>query len=145
MAKIYLAARYSRRDELLSYRADLEAMGHTVTSRWLNGSPQVSDEGLSAEAPTEMRERFALEDWNDLYDASHCIAFTEEPRVSNSRGGRHVELGAALAWRKAVLVVGPLENVFCCLPDVEHFDDWAALLDVYGRARFELMGDRVMA
>jgi len=147
--KIYLAARYSRREELLTYRADLEAMGHIVTSRWLNGSHQVSDEGLSAEAPTEMRERFALEDWNDLYDASHCIAFTEEPRVSNSWGGCHVELGAALAWRKAVLVCGPLENVFCCLPDVEHFDDWAALLDVYGWARFEPVGvpplRRVMA
>lgn len=137
MAKIYLAARYSRREELLTYRADLEAMGHTVTSRWLNGSHQISDEGLSAEGTREERERFALEDWNDLYDASHCIVFTEEPCGSNSRGGRHVEAGAALAWRKQLTVVGPLENVFYCLGDVEHFDDWAALLDVYGWAHVE--------
>ncbi len=137
MAKIYLAARYSRREELLAYRADLEAMGHTVTSRWLNGSHQISDEGLSAEGTREERERFALEDWNDLSDASRCIAFTKEPRGSHSRGGMWVEMGAALAWRKQVIVCGPLENVFCCLPDVEHFDDWAALLDVYGWAHVE--------
>ncbi len=137
MAKIYLAARYSRREELLAYRADLEAMGHTVTSRWLNGSHQIGDEGLSAEGTREERERFALEDWNDLYEASHCITFTEEPRSSNSRGGMWVEMGAALAWRKAVVIVGPSANVFCCLPDVERFDDWAALLDVYGWAHFE--------
>ena len=38
--KIYLAARYSRREELCGYRSELEAIGHTVTSRWLNGKPQ---------------------------------------------------------------------------------------------------------
>ena len=128
MALIYLAARYTRREELLGYRADLEALGHTVTSRWLNGSHQISDAGLSEEGTREERERFALEDWEDLRAAEWTIAFTEEPRVSNSRGGRHVELGAALAWGHRVTIIGPRENVFCCLEWVEHYDAWAGLL-----------------
>ncbi len=128
MARIYLAARYTRREELLGYKADLEALGHTVTSRWLNGAHQISDTGLSEEGTREERERFAREDWADLREAEWTIAFTEEPRVSNSRGGRHVELGAALAWGQRVTIIGPRENVFCCLEWVEHHDAWAGLL-----------------
>lgn len=128
MATIYLAARYSRREELLGYKADLEAMGHTITSRWLAGSHQIDDAGLSAEGTREERERFATEDWEDVRAAEWCIAFTERPRVSNSRGGRHVELGAALAWGKRVIVVGPAENVFCCLTQVERHDTWEGFL-----------------
>lgn len=124
--KIYLAARYSRREELCGYRAELEALGHRVTSRWLNGNHQIDDAGLSAEAAQEERVRFASEDWNDLMAADWCISFTETPRSSNSRGGRHVEFGAALATGKVCVVVGPRENVFHCLPGVEWFPDWTA-------------------
>jgi len=35
--RIYLASRLSRIKELQYYREQLEAKGHTVTSRWLNG------------------------------------------------------------------------------------------------------------
>jgi len=44
------------------------------------------------------------------------ITFTETPRSSNSRGGRHVEFGIALGMRKRAVVIGPRENVFHCLP-----------------------------
>lgn len=49
--RIYLAARYSRREELLGYRADLEAAGHIVTSRWLAGdlARTVTDRASSAD------------------------------------------------------------------------------------------------
>lgn len=43
--KIYLAARYSRREELCGYRSELEARGHRVQARWLNGEHQLSNEG----------------------------------------------------------------------------------------------------
>lgn len=129
MAKIYLAARYSRREELCGYRAALESIGHTVTSRWLDGNHQVDDAGLSAEAKAAERTRFAEEDWDDLVAAEWCISFTEAPRSSNSRGGRHVEFGAALALGHRCDVIGPRENVFHCLPDVQVFADWAAFLD----------------
>lgn len=130
MSAIYLAARYSRREELLGYVADLERLGHVVTSRWLHGNHQIDDAGLSTEAKRAERERFATEDWNDLKSASVCISFTEAPRSSNSRGGRHVEFGAALALGHRVIVIGPRENVFHCLPIVEHFDNWTDFMEV---------------
>lgn len=122
--KIYLAARYSRREELCGYRSQLEAIGHKVTSRWLNGNHQIDDAGLSVEAKREERERFAREDFFDVLSADMLIAFTEPARSTNSRGGRHVELGIALGAMKRVCIVGPRENVFCCLPEIAVFDNF---------------------
>jgi nucleoside 2-deoxyribosyltransferase len=126
---IYLAARYSRRDELCRYRAELEALGHTVTSRWLNGNHQIDDKGLSAEADAVKRERFATEDYDDLVAADWVISFTEEPRSTTSRGGCHVEFGLALGLGKHCVIVGPRENVFHCMPQVEWFSSWEQAID----------------
>lgn len=122
--KIYLASRYSRREELNRRWHWLEYAGFEVTSRWLLGDHQVSDSGLSEEAAPEERERFAQEDWDDLAAADICISFTEEPRSGHSRGGRRVEFGAALAMGKRCIVIGPRENVFHCLPSVEVYPLW---------------------
>jgi nucleoside 2-deoxyribosyltransferase len=125
---VYLASRYSRHEELQSYRDELEKIGFTVTSRWINGDHQINDQGLSDEAKASERLRFAMEDWEDLRAADICISFTEIPRSSNSRGGRHVEFGAALAYGKTCIVVGPRENVFHCLPHIVWFAAWADAL-----------------
>ena len=72
-----------------------------------------------------MREAFAKEDFSDVLACDLLIAFTEPPRSSASRGGRHVELGLALGRMKRVWVVGYRENIFCWLEDVrfhETFD-----------------------
>jgi hypothetical protein len=134
--RIYLAARYTRRLELCEYKAQLEELGCTVTSRWLNGSHQISNLGVpigdSGEllvekgdrAAREMCEHFAKEDRADVYAADIVIAFTEEPRSGHSRGGRHVELGLAIARGKRIYIVGPRENVFCWLPELTHFSTW---------------------
>jgi hypothetical protein len=132
--KIYLAARYSRIEELNAYRAELEAWGHTVTSRWLNGEHQIH--GYEAARAVERNELdscpesgalFAGDDVEDLTEAEIVIAFSEQPRNGNTgRGGRHVELGLALAMGKRIILIGPRENVFHCLPQVEHWADWAA-------------------
>lgn len=126
---MYLAARYSRREELCRYRNELEVLGHAVTSRWLNGNHQIDDKGLSIEADAALRERFAQEDYEDLVAADWVISFTEEPRSTNSRGGRHVEFGLALGLGKHCIVVGPRENVFHCLPNVAWFDSWERAID----------------
>ena len=131
--KIYLAARYTRRLELCGYQAELEAMGFQITSRWLNGSHQISNGGLPLDAGELMVEsgdqcatHFAQEDLADVFAADVVIAFTEQPRSGHSRGGRHVELGLALAKGKHVFIVGPRENVFCWLPEVLWFPDWSS-------------------
>lgn len=126
---IYLAARYSRREELLPHKAALEAAGWEVTSRWLLGNHQAQNDDLH---PGAAAERFGLEDLDDLMRAGVLVHFTEPPRQSStSRGGRHVEHGYALAMGKRIIIVGPRENVFHCVGDterVDHFDDAMALL-----------------
>lgn len=122
--KIYFASRYSRHLQLQGFRSDVETLGHTITSRWINGDHQIDDAGLSDQAKEHERIRFAQEDHDDLCDADWVISFTEPPRSSNSRGGRHVEFGIALALCKRVIVVGYRENVFHCLPKVEFFATW---------------------
>ena len=126
--KIYLSARYSRRKELCRYREDLQRLGHEVTSRWLNGNHQIDDAGLSIEAKAEERQRFASEDFADTIAADMTITFTEPPRTTNSRGGRHVEFGIAMGRMQRVWVVGPAENVFHCHEDIRRFDDWQTAL-----------------
>lgn len=124
--RIYLAARYSRRLELCGYRDKLQTMGHWVDARWLDGHHEINyDDQAARDALHEVkRQQFATEDLTDLLAAECLIAFTEEPRKTTTRGGRHVEFGIALALGKRVIVVGPKENVFYSLPGIEHFLDW---------------------
>lgn len=117
--KIYLAARYSRYKEMQKYRDDLQKLGHTVTSRWINGDHQAENDEL------EKMMGFAVDDWKDIKNADCVISFTEKPRVaSTSRGGRHAEHGIALGLNKEVIVIGHRENVFHCLPQVEFYETW---------------------
>lgn len=119
--KIYLAARYSRREELCQYREALKSLGHEVTSRWLNGNHQAENDELDKGAAAEL---FASEDLDDVIESQLVISFTETPRTTQSRGGRHVEFGVAIGRGIPVWVVGPRENVFHCLGHVDQFDSW---------------------
>ena len=138
---VYLAARYGRREELCGYKADLENRGHQVPARWLLGDHQVH--GLEAAqaverggaVPAPEARLFAEDDVADLLASDVVISFTEPPRTSTSRGGRHVEFGIALGLRRfggqgrRLYVVGPLENVFHALPEVDGvFATWGAFL-----------------
>lgn len=130
---IYLAARYSHRERMLRVADVLTTLGHEVTSRWIRGDHQITDGGLSDESQRVMRTRFATEDIEDLRRAECCISFTEEPRSTLTRGGRHVEFGAAIALGKRCIVVGPRENVFHCMPQVEVFDTLGELFKALER------------
>jgi len=141
----YLAARYTRRLELCDYRGDLEARGHSVPARWLNGSHQLDNHGRPLGEAGELlfeigspeadhhRQKFAQDDYDDVLACDVLVAFTEQPRSGNSRGGRHVELGIALGLGKPVVVIGPRENVFCWLPQVRHYETWHDFLTVVDR------------
>lgn len=138
--QVYLAARYSRRLELCAYKAKLEEHNYTVQARWLDGSHQITNEGMpvgengialvEGEDPgaAKLRSKFATDDFDDVTTCDICIAFTEPPRSNTSRGGRHVELGIALGLEKTVYVIGPRENIFCWLPQVHWFETWELAL-----------------
>lgn len=132
MSSFYLAARFGRRDELNKYRADLEGHGHIVTSRWLTQRQKLD---LRVHNYTsEERLNFALQDYEDVMRASRFIAFTENPSEEETvpggkRGGRHVELGLALAAHKIIYVVGFRENVFCHLPSIQFYETFEKLME----------------
>jgi hypothetical protein len=121
--KIYLASRYDRREELAGIARLLEAQGHHVTSRWLegHGAPDADS---------------ALYDLTDVIVADALVLFTEEPTAHvayAARGGRHVEFGYALRAGKRMFVVGPRENIFHELPEVTVLPDVETLLCELGR------------
>jgi nucleoside 2-deoxyribosyltransferase len=101
--RIYLAARYSRRNEMRAYEAILAAEGFDVQAEWITGK---HDDTLE--------EDCARIDLAEVDAADVVISFTEPPGevIGRGRGGRHVEYGYALAKGKVCFVVGYRENVF---------------------------------
>ena len=129
---IYLAARYSRRAEMCQYAWVLQAAGHMVTSRWVFGAHERHDGVFDASDDEEHRRlgaEYAHEDIEDINAAQVLIAFTESPgnNTGRGRGGRHVELGYALARGLHIIICGHWENVFCCLPQIMHYPTWNEL------------------
>lgn len=127
--KIYLAARFSRQAEMRGYAEQLERAGHEVTSRWID--PQ--DEQAYEELTPAGCKKCAEHDVADVLRADAIIAFTEPPEPNTSRGGRHVEFGIAIAAGNVLMIVGPRENVFHWLPEVNQFDSFTACLVAIGR------------
>lgn len=133
----YFASRYSRREELCEYRSELESRGMRVPARWLNGNHNVE------ELDHEKAALFASEDVEDVLESDVLVAFTEEPRATLTRGGRHVEMGIAMGLRLSqeghrdlgvpvVVVIGPLENVFMRHDIVEdHFETFEEFLRAF--------------
>jgi hypothetical protein len=123
--KIYLAASYSRRLEMLRRGKDIIALGHKLSCRWIHGGHKMDPAG----SRIMQNERFAREDLEDLRAADCMIFFSALPGVaSKGKGGRHVEFGYALAFGKRLIVIGAPENVFHYLPRIEVCPDWPSFL-----------------
>lgn len=109
--RIYLAARYGRREEIEGYANLLAEDGHEITARWVYGG----EEGLT-------REDIALLDFEDVERANLVVGFTDPYESLNKGGARHFELGLGFALGAATYIVGPKEIVFHHLPEIEQFD-----------------------
>lgn len=116
-SSIYLAGRYSRREELLGIAAILQRSGHTVTARWLQGE----HEAIDGTADRMTRAQWAIDDLADVQKSDELMLFTDE--VGGS-GGKDFELCYAMMLGKRVSVIGPLTHVFTCLPGVQHYTSW---------------------
>lgn len=108
--RIYLAARYGRRLEMLALASRLREQGHEITSRWLEGE-------------TEECEEWAVRDAEDVARAEILVFHAEPHRSSNVGGGRHWEFGYAWALGRVCIVVGERETIFCHLPGLIRVDD----------------------
>ena len=121
---IYLAGRYGRRAELAEHASQLRSCGFAVRADWLTGTHETLDGMVTDVGQAE----WAKIDLRDIVACRTLIAFTEEPRSTHGRGGRHVEFGIAIGLGLDIFIVGPRENVFCWLHEVNHYDTWDDLL-----------------
>lgn len=142
MTSFYLAARYGRRDEIAQYRDDLIILGYRSVADWLYST---DEEEQAIETDPERMARIALDDMAAIERSGLFVAFTEDPQSPHGRGGRHVELGYALCIRRyqqrlgqrpiRILIVGPRENIFCSVSEVERFETWRDALQALGEER----------
>lgn len=119
--KIYLAARWSRREELEALIPSLVGAGYDVTSRWITDPQHRMADQPDAQA---FNAELARHDVADVQKADALIFFA--PR--GTRGGSDVEFGMALALRKRLFWVGERSHVFSFLPSVEVYETWPELL-----------------
>jgi nucleoside 2-deoxyribosyltransferase len=126
--RIYLAARYSKHPEMQGVRDLLQVLGHEVTSRWIDqhgGDQLESATHAQLNSQPEACQVYGQHDMADIDAADVVISFTYPD--GGGKGGRHIEFGYALGTGKRMILVGPRENIFHTLPQVEHFPDWRAL------------------
>jgi nucleoside 2-deoxyribosyltransferase len=117
--KIYLAAKYSQKEEMLVVRKLLYKAGLLCTASWLN-EPHAPGTTLDQVTENDLCE-FAQQDMDDIRRCDIFVLFSVDPLQPTVRGGRHVETGYALGLGRPVHVVGPKENIFHYLPGVKHF------------------------
>lgn len=128
MKVVYLAARYSRNEEMRLYRDELAKYGIVVSSRWIDqhgGNVLESFVTSKLNEDPEHCSKYALVDLDDLAAADTVINFTSTN--GGGKGGRHWEMGWAYAARRRQYIVGPREHVFHTLPGIiryETFDDF---------------------
>lgn len=123
--KVYLAAAFSRQDEIAAVASRLTEKGIEVTSRWLH----VKKERLEN----------AFMDVEDVRRADILVRFTDN--ISSNlvptrliSGARHFETG--LAWERGIpiIVVGGHQNIFDEFPNITHVDSVDELEEVLGLA-----------
>jgi nucleoside 2-deoxyribosyltransferase len=119
---VYLAGRTARRQELVNAAATLRTEGIEVVSSWLDDPKAGSARSDGDAAGAACR---------NLRDVKRCdvLVAVTEGEGSVGKGGRHVELGIALALGKRVLLVGPPEHVFHRMVAVERHTNLNAAIE----------------
>lgn len=108
--KVYIAAPYPWRDNAIEQMKKVEAAGFEVTSTWLRA--------LDTENDVHARLDLA-----DVARADVLLAINPPEFLTSGTGGRHVELGYALALNKRIVLVGSASNIFHHLDDIVRVSD----------------------
>lgn len=120
---IYLAARWSRREEVAGYAVALRAMAIKVTSRWLTDPEHRIAIGTATDQQA-FNAKLAGHDVDDVREAEALVYFAP----GGTRGGSHVEFGMALALKRRLYWIGEREHVFSWLDRVDVFATWPEFL-----------------
>ena len=118
--KFYLAASFTIKNELREYAKELRKLGHECTSRWLM---ERADPNIQMSPEDDYRKN-AERDVEDIFNSDAFVLFTVDPREFIKRGGKHFEAGYAFGLRKPIHVIGPNENIFYCMNEINHYTDW---------------------
>lgn len=123
--KIYMAAGFSRKNEIAEKSQELENLGIKVVSTW--PWEDAAPNSTMAEVGSDYLRKNARKDLNEILAADALILFTQDPEKPFVRGGRMHETGFAQALGKTLLICGPRENIFHYLPEFNQFDTWESL------------------
>jgi len=105
--RFYLASNFRSQARLIEARRQLVVLGHESTATWLDESEDANRRMLGD--PVAAR-RYAL---RDIRDITRADGFLLDTLQRGRRGGRHVELGIALAQEKQIIWrIGPALNLF---------------------------------
>jgi len=116
MSNIYLASRFGNRVLLREWRDELQKLGHTITSRWID--VPVRPEGKELET---FWEHWALKDLDDMDKADTMILCTIGCEGDDQpRGGMRFEEGYMYAQHKKIIVVGPRIIVFDQIQNIQY-------------------------
>jgi len=120
--KIYLSAKFLRRDDIRPFRDEIWSLGHEVVSTWLDEVKRPPDMDHAT-----FKKKLALKDIAEVISADLLILDTF---FASETGGKEVEFGVALGrfQTKLLWVVGPKRNVFHELAD-KHFEHWAQVME----------------
>src|SRR3954463_10615023 len=96
---VYIAAPYPMLAEAMQLRTLLHKHSIDCTSRWIDGESEMSIE-------------WANNDLQDVLNAHAVVALNPTTFHNAGTGGRHVEVGYALAHAIPVFVLGGKSNIF---------------------------------
>lgn len=116
--KVYIAAPWSARATVVTCLDELAAIGYEPACTWPSSELRAAGtEDSAIVAATALEE---VRSCDILVLLTRSALDTEH----GTSGGRHVEVGIALARRRRVLVVGEPENAFHWLDQVDRAPDW---------------------
>lgn len=126
--KVYLAAGFSKKEIIADRTRELRELGVEVTSTW----PWETASAASnlGDVSNEYSKENAFRDIQEIREADTLILFTQDPTIPFVRGGRMHEAGYAHGLGHRIIVVGPRENIFHYLENVEVYSDWENFKEV---------------
>ena len=125
--RVYLAAAFSRKDEIRAVAEELKSLGIDVQARWLY-EPKTPPEEIKSNF---MRERAEIDE-EDVLAADVLVRFSDDLRATHvpshlATGARMVEMGMARINGAKIIVVGGQQCIFDWWKEVTHISDVAEL------------------
>lgn len=127
--RVYVAASWFRKAEMVGVQERLEREGYKVVSTWPNepdGPHHTQDTVRYTDA---YLEDVAVRDKHEIQSCDVLLFFANNPKTPQIGGGRHFELGYATGQGKDVIIVGSAEHVFWHLPEFMHASTWRDVLN----------------